>query len=170
LTPAVHWKSHAALAAPTNIDISGNILSWTYAIPTVRFSVYAVPTDQVGTSVAFTNVLNLLGVSYSNQYDLSAYSDLFATHVFAVAALDRYGNEFTPTYVGTSVESPAFKPVIRTSSTGVQVELDSYSTVELFSVNGVLLDKTSMMGTYEKALHHGVYILLINGKVFKIVL
>jgi len=170
LTPAVHWKSHPTLAAPTNIDISGNILSWTSALPNVRFSVYAVSADQVGTPVAFTNVLNLLGVSYSHQFDLSAYSDLFATHAFAVAALDRYGNEFIPAYVGTSVERPGVEPLIRKISTGIQVVLDHFSTVEIFSVNGVLLEKISMTGIYEKTLGHGVYIVRLNGKAHKIVL
>jgi len=170
LTPAVHWKSHPTLTAPIQVVRVDDNLSWTYAVPDVRFAVYAIPTGQVGSPAAFTNVLNLLGISYSNQYDLSAYSDLFATHTFAVAALDRYGNEFTPSYVGTSVEMPADEPIIRTNSNGIQIVLDSYSTVELFSLSGVLLEKKYITGTSEIEIGHGVYILRINGKTYKIVL
>lgn len=170
LTPAVSWKSHAALTAPTNIDITDNILRWTYSVPNVRFTVYAIPVDQVGMPAAFTNVLNLIGVSYSNQFDLSAYTDLFGTHAFAVAVLDRYGNEFTPSYIGTWVETPNLKPIVRTNSTGIQILLDSFSSIELYSINGVLMEKTSMTGMYEKTLPHGVYILRINGNAHKVVL
>jgi hypothetical protein len=169
LPPAISWKTHATLTTPSNVKLTGNLLSWNSTDTNVRFTIYAVPNASVGTPTAFTNVLNLIGISYSKQFDLTKYSGLFTTHKFAVAALDRYGNEFTPGYVVTSIVTPENKLIIHTNPNGIQVDLESYSSVKLFSINGVLLDNRVMEGTYTADLVHGVYILIINGKTHKIV-
>jgi len=171
LTPAIHWKAHAQLNTPTNVNRSGNNLTWSHTDQLLRFSVYAVPNAQVGSPTSFTNVLNLLGISYSTQFDLTDYSSLFATHKFAVAPLDRYGNEFSAAYATTStgIDTPAADFIVRNTTNGIQVELNSYSTVELFSTNGVLLDRKCLVGTYTVELNHGVYILRVNGNSHKIV-
>ena len=168
LTPAVSWKLHSTLTAPSNVSVNGNTLSWEYSLQNVRFSVYAVPNSQVGTAGAFTNVVNLLGVSYSNQFDLAKHTALFSTHRFAVAALDRYGNEFTPVYVSTSIETPSENHQIRINKDILQVISDNETSIELYFLNGVLIDKKTMKGTYERSLNHGVYLLKIGGKIQKV--
>jgi uncharacterized lipoprotein YddW (UPF0748 family) len=170
LTPAVSWKSHSTLAAPSNISVNGNTLNWLYPLQNVRFSVYAVPNSQVGTAGAFTNVVNLLGVSYSTQFDLAKYTALFSTHKFAVSAMDRYGNEFTPVYVTTSIETPSENHQIRINNTILQVISDNETSIELYFLNGVLIDKETVKGTYERSLNHGVYLLKIGSKIQKVLI
>ncbi len=169
LTPAISWKAHSTLSTPTNINVNNNILSWNSTEQNIRFSVYAIPNSLVGTPGIFSNPAYLLGVSYSNQFDLSKYSTLIASCKFAVASLDRFGNEFTPVYVTTSIDSPVENLKIRKTEKGISVFLENYSEVELVSVNGVLIDKKISIGTYEKELKHGVYILIINKEAYKIV-
>ena len=169
LTPAVNWKVHSSLNSPTNIRLTGNILSWNSTDINTRFTIYAIPTAQVGMPSAFANVLNLLGVSYSGQFDLSGYSRLFTTHTFAVGALDRFGNEYTPAYVSTFVDSPVDKTSFTIINLKLQIQLDSYSIVEIYTISGVLINKVTMKGFFEKELEHGVYILRINGRIHKII-
>ena len=170
LTPAVSWKSHSTLTAPSNVKVNGTTLNWDYSLQNVRFSVYAVPYLQVGTAAAFTNVVNLLGVSYSNQFDLAKYTTLLSTHKFAVAALDRYGNEFTPVYVSTSIESAIENHQIRIIDNVLQVIADDDTTIELYFLNGILIDKKTIKGTYERSLDHGVYLLKIGSKIRKVLI
>jgi len=58
--------------------------------------------------------------------------------------------------------------IMRTAS-GIQVELDGQSTVELYTMNGVMIDKTVVNGTYSHDLNNGAYILRINGKATKFI-
>ena len=170
LTPAVNWKLHATLSQPTNIRLSGNTLSWSSTDSNIRFTVYTVPNGLVGTPAVFTNVVNLLGVSYSNQFDLTKYTRLFATQTFAVAAMDRYGNEYTPAYVTTSVEDVIDNTNYSILDKILRIQLENNSIVEIYSIKGVVIEKVATKGTYEKELERGVYILRVNGKVHKIVI
>jgi len=110
-----------------------------------------------------------LGVSYSNQFDLSGYSRLYTTKTFAVGALDRYGNEYTPAYVSTNVESPVNEIPFTIINRKLQIKLESYSIVEIYTISGVLIEQVTKKGSFEKVLEHGVYLLRVNGKVHKII-
>ncbi len=171
LTPAIHWKNHNNLSQPTNVVLSGNVLSWEHAAPNIRFAVYAIPNAQVGMPTAFTVSAHLLGVSYTKQFDLSKYAAKFSTHKFAVVALDRFGNEFSPGYVATSLDVVILEKYrIHIWHNTLVVDLDEVATVEVFTLNGILLHQKRTIGIYELELKHGVYILRINGKPRKIVL
>jgi len=41
--------------------------------------------------------------------------------------------------------------------------------VELYTINGMLIEKTKTSGTYSRTLNEGMYILCINGKATKFV-
>jgi hypothetical protein len=172
LTPAIHWKNHSTLSQPTNVNRSGNLLSWEHAESNIRYAVYAIPNAQVGMPTAFTISTHLLGTTYTKQYDLSKHTAKFTTHKFAVAALDRYGNEFTPSYISTSVnETSIDHPMIRKTSEGISVELNGVSHVELYTLSGLLLDHViTHEKQYVKPLKQGVYILKINNCSYKIML
>jgi len=58
--------------------------------------------------------------------------------------------------------------IIRNAS-GIIVPLNGESTIELYSVNGLLIDKTKTVGTYSRHLNNGMYIISINGKATKFV-
>ncbi|NDP21959.1 MAG: family 10 glycosylhydrolase [Paludibacter sp.] len=170
LTPAIYWKNHLTLPEPTNISITGNTLNWDYLQQNVRFTIYAVPNLQVGTLGAFTNVTNLLGITYTNQFDLTKYTALIPTHKFAVAALDRYGNEFIPSYVTTSTEIQTEIYRISIINNALQLDLEYSTNIELYSLNGVLIDRQTTQGTYKKILEHGVYLLKIGIKIVKVII
>ena len=90
LPPAMSWKSHPTLAAPTNIALNGTMLTWQH--PTAdRFSVYIIP-NTIDATLAMSTSDYLVGMFYGKQADLTAYGTL-ADVTIAVRALDRYGNE-----------------------------------------------------------------------------
>ena len=91
LPPAMSWKSHPTLAAPTNLALNGTTLSWQHA-SAVRFSVYAYPKGE-DKAAAIENSAYLVGMVYGKSISLSGVSDL-ANKTIAVRAMDRYGNEF----------------------------------------------------------------------------
>jgi uncharacterized lipoprotein YddW (UPF0748 family) len=170
ITPAVSWKSHPTLSPATNVFRSENTLYWNQPNTNVRYSVYAIPFSQVNTASAFTNVQNLLGVTYSKEFDLKAYTSLFSTHTFAVGTLDRFGNEFTPTYIVNSNDLTLVSPVrIVHTSNGITLKIDGNAQVELYSLNGVLLNTIFIKDEYSMDLKKGAYLIRINGKSYKVI-
>jgi hypothetical protein len=77
--------------------------------------------------------------------------------------------EFTSGGVGLKDLTPKTTFRVNPTATGIEIALTGASTVELFSVNGALIDKTVATGTYSHALTSGVYIVRVNGKTAKIV-
>lgn len=58
---------------------------------------------------------------------------------------------------------------INRTSKGVEVLLQGEAAIELYSINGVLIDKAKVNGTYSHDLNNGVYIIRVNGKASKFI-
>jgi len=58
--------------------------------------------------------------------------------------------------------------IMRTAS-GIEVVVESESTIELYGINGVLIDRTNVSGSYSHDLNNGIYIVRVNGKATKFV-
>ena len=52
---------------------------------------------------------------------------------------------------------------------GITAVFDGNAVVELYSINGALIEKTNATGSYSRELNHGAYIIRINGKATKFV-
>lgn len=106
LNPAISWKSHADFDLVTGISLNGSNLSWNSVGSNIRYSVYAIPNDKVNNSGNFFTSTYLLGTAYTTSFTIPN-SISTTTNTFAVAVLDRYGNEFPPQLMnqstGTSV-------------------------------------------------------------------
>lgn len=93
IVPAIDWKHHATYELVTNIQLNGNALTWNSSYANVRFAVYAIPNDKLNAIGNFSTSTYLLGVSYSTSFTIPAKVST-ATNTFAVAVLDRFGNEY----------------------------------------------------------------------------
>lgn len=102
LTPAISWKTHPSLGSPANVRVEQDLLVWDFAAPNMRYAVYAIPNALVNNPTAFNTSDYLLGVSYAKSLDITKFTNLLSTHQFAVAVVDRFGNEFTPSFITTS--------------------------------------------------------------------
>lgn len=58
---------------------------------------------------------------------------------------------------------------VKQTFTGIEVELDGTSNIELYNINGMLIDKTSADGVYTRELGKGMYIIRVNGQAQKFV-
>lgn len=91
LPPAMDWKKHETLAAPTNVNLSGTTLTWSHP-KAERFTVYAYP-KSTRKDRALSTSKYLLGIVWGKSLDVKNVANL-DNKTFAVCAFDRYGNEF----------------------------------------------------------------------------
>lgn len=102
LIPPMSWKSKNKLAAPTNLQLNGSILSWTHADNTERYVVYAY-TRGSDKNEAMKDATNIKKVVYGNNIDITGFGDISKLTI-AVVSYDRYGVEHAAaTYEGTGV-------------------------------------------------------------------
>jgi uncharacterized lipoprotein YddW (UPF0748 family) len=104
ITPAIGWKPANDQGLITFNTPIGSLVSWIYNETTdsVRYAVYAVPIARANDPSVYSKSDYLLGVSYVKQYTLPNGVST-SSHRIAVSVLDRYGNEFAPRVLGTSV-------------------------------------------------------------------
>ena len=89
LPPAMDWKSKIALEAPTDLNISGNTVTWQH--PTAeRFTVYVYPKG-LDFATAQKDAQYLQGVVYGQSYELNVEGLMDMT--VAVCSYDRFGVE-----------------------------------------------------------------------------
>ena len=58
--------------------------------------------------------------------------------------------------------------IIRNAS-GITVPLNGESTIALYTISGMLIEKTKANGTYSRDLNNGMYIICINGKASRFI-
>ncbi len=78
---------------------------------------------------------------------------------------------YETTYLNTEiydVESNDFK--IITTNSGIVVSLMEKSQIEVYSINGMLIDKITTNGQYVKNLSNGIYVIRVNGVMRKIII
>ena len=64
---------------------------------------------------------------------------------------------------------PTSSPRIISNAVGIAVMLTGESTIELYSINGLLIEKTKANGMYTRSLSNGMYVISIDGKVSKFI-
>lgn len=103
LMPAMTWFPVSSPAKVSDVKRSGSTLTWT-GVEGMRYTVYAVP-NSVPDANFDREPEYLLGVSYSTSYTIS--SDKVSGYRCAVCVYDRYGNEYSPVFVGAAVTTLA---------------------------------------------------------------
>ena len=61
------------------------------------------------------------------------------------------------------------KSIILPTAKGIYVELNCESSIELYTINGILIEKAKASGSYTRNLNSGMYIISINGKATKFI-
>jgi hypothetical protein len=69
----------------------------------------------------------------------------------------------------TGTKNPGTNVMIQNTANGIQINLDKESSIEIYAVNGMLIDRTIAAGTFSRALDSGVYVLRINGNATKFI-
>lgn len=122
------------------------------------------------TDPVFTNASGTTAISYKPTVNLPAVSIL-------LIPTDYFNNTRSATPKMGAVESTGFSgidqinvsiPFIVTSS-GIKATFDNEVDIELYTINGILINKTKVLGTYSHDLKNGMYIIRINDKSFKFI-
>jgi hypothetical protein len=110
----------------------------------------------------------------------SEHDDHLAVAQLASVTTDKFGTTRAAyTYAGahegampfywTSVSTPEVSAKILNTNSGIEVVLDNTATIELFTINGLLIEKAIASGSYTRNLVQGAYIIRINGKATKFI-
>lgn len=172
LTPAISWKTHPALSSPNNVSIQNKMLMWSGNEQNIRYSVYAIPNALTSNPESFNNAGNLLGVSYTNQFDLTNFFGLNSTCKFAVVPMDRYGNEFTPVFAITTDVDPISSDgtEISVNADRLHIRVTTAAKIMIYNTQGVLINSKTVNNELITKLNRGVYIVRINNSTYKIAL
>lgn len=119
LTPATTWEKVAYPGSVSNVARNGRTLTWD-GPDNVRFTVYAVPAS-VDSKHFYKDAQYLIGNSYTKSFEIPAELEKYpgygisdvnlGNYRYAVAVLDRYGNEYSAVFEGAAVAASE-KPVM----------------------------------------------------------
>lgn len=91
VVPQMSWYHSDECIYVSNIRTQGNILMWDAPKTNLRYIVYALPQSEVGKPAIIGSSEYLLGTTYTTNFEVET---LPAGYVYAVAVLDRLGNEY----------------------------------------------------------------------------
>ena len=96
IVPQMSWLSTNECLYVSNITKSGNKLTWKAPKSNLRYVVYQIPTSEIGKPGIAHSSKYLLGTTYTTSFNLNNKFALDASipSVYAVAVLDRFGNEY----------------------------------------------------------------------------
>ena len=128
LQPAITWKNATNPGPVSNIALSGSKLTWT-GYNNMRYAVYAVPNGVTPGSDVASNYL--IGNPYETSFDVSGYT---SGYQLGVSVVDRYGNEYEVTWLGSSSVVEQLPQVTITDPK------DGSTTAETFSFNWTAIE------------------------------
>ena len=96
VVPQMSWYSTNECIYVSNITKSGDKLTWKAPNSNLRYVVYQIPKSEVGKPGVAHSSKYLLGTTYTNEFNVNNKFALDASipSVYAVAVLDRFGNEY----------------------------------------------------------------------------
>lgn len=101
LVPAMTWKAGYNPGNISNLSRNGATLTWS-GYDNVRYTVYAVPSSMPVENFA-KDAEYLLGTSYSTSFTVP--DNRLSGYTYAVCVLDRYGNEYSPVFIGVPTKT-----------------------------------------------------------------
>ncbi len=78
-------------------------------------------------------------------------------------------HESTLPFLTTGLNKALMQAGVQISKTGIFIPVSEKSNIELYSINGTLIDKAVVTSAYSRSLDNGIYIVKINGKAVKFV-
>ncbi len=100
LPPMKAWEQRSESLYVSNITYSSstNTLSWTAPAENLRYAVYCIPQDYASRTGIFFSSQYLEGMTYTNSCEVPSKPN----YTYAVAVVDRYGNEYSPLVQGAT--------------------------------------------------------------------
>lgn len=93
VVPQMTWLATNEFMYVSNIREEGNQLKWDAPRGNLRYVVYQIPTEELGLHGAVGTSRNLLATTYTTSFELPS-EEPAVPFTYAVAVLDRFGNEY----------------------------------------------------------------------------
>lgn len=125
LPPQMQW--HERLASTpiiSGMQVSGGRLTWVTPRSNLRYAVYCVPNDSIGQPGIFASGKYLLGMAYTGSFTIPAGT----SGKYAVAAVDRYGNEYPVFIFGRNTMATNTAPTLTFPQDGGAMLMPGYFT------------------------------------------
>lgn len=157
------WKTPCDLPDITDISVSGNMLSWSAdADETIRYAVYFVPSRVANNPQTYETSAYLKRITWEKSIDVSSYTQ--SGYVYAITAIDSYGNESQP-YIKTpsGVQSGIVDGLVVYGGSGaIYVSVPKDMDIYIYSFTGQLIRMVRVSGgNSEITVPAGMYI--VNG-------
>ena len=96
VVPQMSWYHTDDCLYVSNIRTQGNMLMWDAPANNLRYVVYRFTASDEGRAGVVGKSLNMVGTTYTNSIDISQFANEMTQFPmeYAVAVLDRYGNEY----------------------------------------------------------------------------
>lgn len=180
LWPSISHRRAPSAPELTNLTLDKNkhTLTWNCSKNNYRFAIYCYDKDLTQSKGCIPE--NLLGITYSTEFNTLKYNDLYEGKIWNVKIIDRYGNIYTGAKVETDEpQTPTSTPTIISNSTlpiyntpdGIRIELEKRSKISIYNINGQIIYKKITNSTINiNNLPKGIYIIQINNQTQKIII
>lgn len=140
LLPPIDWKQTNSNVFVSDINVNGNTLTWNAPqTQNIKYAVYAVPNDKVNMTGNFSTSTHLLGVAYKTSFTIpSSISTIDNT--FAVAVVDRYGNESPVKIMGQHAGNSVAVNLISPLNNSTEIKPFNFSWEADNSVDNYILE------------------------------
>lgn len=163
--------SFATSAVPTQLFVKGGWDSWATPIEltksgsTFSTTISGVLSDKIPANTQYKFYTNDMNTdNWESNADGSGSDNRWSISPVMNDVIARF-----TTQIITKLDNAKTQARIIRTASGIEVQLNGLSNIELLNVNGVLIDKTISNSTYSRKLDNGIYILKINGLATKFI-
>ena len=180
LWPSISWRRAPSAPDVTNLTLDKNqhTLTWDCSKENYRFAIYCYDKDLSQSKGCIPE--NLLGITYSTEFNTLKHNDLYEGKIWNVKIIDRYGNIYSgakvetdesqdPTSTQTTISTLAL-PIYNTPD-GIRIELEKRSKIAIYNTSGQIVYKKTTNNTINiNNLPKGIYIIQINNQTQKVII
>ncbi len=179
LWPSISWRRAPKVPEITNLtlDKANNLLSWNCSKENYRFAIYCYDTTLTQSKGCVPE--NLLGITYTTEFNTLEFNDRYEGKIWNVKIVDRYGNISNGAKINTDTpQNPTATPTIAApvlpiynTKEGIRIELDRRSRISIYNTSGQIVYKKTANGTLNiNNLPKGVYIIQIDKQTQKVII
>ena len=178
LWPAITWRRAPSAPEITNLtlDKTQNILTWDCSKENYRFAIYCYDTTLTQNQGCIPE--NLLGITYTTEFNTLEFNDRYEDKIWNVKIIDRYGNIYSGERLNPNKpNNPTSLPLVTTdllpiynTPTGIRIELEQRTQVVIYNLSGQIIYKKRANGNIDINLPKGIYVILINNQSQKVII
>jgi|GEM_PF-1282496 len=156
---------------PNTLFMKGSFDNWTSSVPlTKNGSTFSIsqggnPGDKFAANIEYKYFTN---DDVADNWESDASGNAISNRWTIAPVMNDVVARFT-TAITTGLDKALMQAGVQISKSGIYIPVSETSSIELYTLNGTLIDKAIVNNSYSRALNNGAYIVKINGKAVKFV-